>query len=167
MGSLYKISTDAINRVSEQMEPEQTLSCSTLTHLPTVARQIIDFARDTSVWLFYGDMGAGKTTLIKALCCEWGVEDTVSSPTFALVNEYQRANGEPLYHFDFYRIDDEEEAVDIGVDEYFYSQRYCLVEWPAKIRNLLPETYIRIDLCANEDQSRTISLSRHEQPGYV
>lgn len=143
------------------------LSCRSLDELATVAQQIIGVAHETPVWLFYGDMGAGKTTLIKALCHKWGVEDVVSSPTFALVNEYQRANGEPLYHFDFYRIDDEEEATDIGIDEYFYSQRYCLVEWPAKIRNLLPETYLRLDLRVNEDQSRTISLSRHEQPGYV
>ncbi len=141
--------------------------CRNPDELPTVAQQIIDVASDLSVWLFYGEMGAGKTTLIKALCHEWGVEDSVSSPTFALVNEYQRANGDLMYHFDFYRIEDEEEAIDIGIDEYFYSQRHCLVEWPAKIRNLLPETYLRIDLRANEDQSRTIYLSRHEQPGYV
>ncbi len=143
------------------------LSCQSLDELPAVAQKIIEAAPETLVWLFYGEMGAGKTTLIKALCREWGVEDAVSSPTFALVNEYQRTDGEPLYHFDFYRIDDEEEATDIGIDEYFYSQRYCLVEWPAKIRNLLPETYLRLDLCVNEDQSRTISLSRHEQSGYV
>ena len=143
------------------------LTCRGLDELPTVAQRIIEAAQDTRVWLFYGEMGAGKTTLIKALCHEWEVEDAVSSPTFALVNEYQRANGELLYHFDFYRIEDEAEAVEIGVDEYFYSQRHCLVEWPAKIRNLLPETYLRIDFQVNEDQSRTLSLSRHEQPGYV
>ncbi len=149
------------------MRIEQTISWVNLTQLPTAARQIIDFGQDIPVWLFYGDMGAGKTTLIKALCQVWEVEDSVSSPTFALVNEYQRANGDPLYHFDFYRIDAEEEAVEIGIDEYFYSQRYCLVEWPTKIRNLLPETYLRLNLRVNEDQSRTISLSRHEHPGYV
>ncbi len=147
------------------MADQQTLYCSEITQLPTVAQQIIHFARDTSVWLFYGDMGVGKTTLIKAICRVWQVEDTVSSPTFTLVNEYRTAAGQPLYHFDFYRIEDEEEAVDIGVDEYFYTQHYCLVEWPTKIRNLLPETYIRIEIRVNEDQRRTIYLSRHEHAG--
>ena len=101
---------------------------------------MISFAQATPVWLFYGEMGAGKTTLIKALCQAWEVEDTVSSPTFALVNEYRTSKGQVVYHFDFYRIEDEEEATDIGLEEYFYSQRYCLVEWPTKIRNLLPES---------------------------
>lgn len=144
-----------------------TISCSSLTLLPSVAQQIIDFAQATPVWLFYGEMGAGKTTLIKALCQVWEVEDTASSPTFALVNEYRMGGGQRLYHFDFYRIEDEEEAIDIGVEEYFYSQCYCLVEWPSKIRNLLPEAYIRIEIRAHEDQRRTIHLSRHEHAGEV
>ena len=143
----------------------QTINCPTLSDLPTTAQQIIDLAQNTPVWLFYGEMGAGKTTLIKALCQQWRVEDTVSSPTFALVNEYGTADGEILYHFDFYRIEDEDEALDIGVEEYFASQRRCLVEWPTKIRNLLPDAYIRIDIGVNEDQSRTIHLSRHEYAG--
>ena len=139
--------------------------CADLTQLPAVAQQIIDFAQEVPVWLFYGDMGAGKTTLIKALCQVWQVEDTVSSPTFALVNEYRTSEGEQIYHFDFYRIEDEEEALDIGIEEYFESQRHCLVEWPTKIRNLLPETYIRIDIQVNEAQRRTLYLSRHEHAG--
>ena len=147
------------------MADRQTLYCSDITQLPTVAQQIIDFAHDTSVWLFYGDMGAGKTTLIKAICKVWQVEDTVSSPTFSLVNEYRTTDGQLLYHFDFYRIEDEEEAVDMGVEEYFDAQRYCLVEWPSKIRNLLPETYIRIKIRVNKDQRRTIYLSCHEHAG--
>ena len=147
------------------MTHEVSVRCPTLAHLPVAARQIIEFAHQTRVWLFYGEMGAGKTTLIKALCEVWQVEDTVSSPTFALVNEYRTRQGEALYHFDFYRIEDEEEALDIGVEEYFESQRYCLVEWPTKIRNLLPETYIRIEIQVNEDVSRTIHLSRHEHAG--
>ena len=147
------------------MPNKVVISCSDLSQLPTVAQQIIDFARETPVWLFYGDMGAGKTTLIKVLCREWQVEDTVSSPTFALVNEYRTSAGETLYHFDFYRIEDEEEALDIGIEEYFESQRPCLVEWPTKIRNLLPETYIRIEIQVNEDQRRTIHLSRYEHAG--
>lgn len=88
--------------------------------------------------LFYGSMGAGKTTLIKAVCEALGVEDTVTSPTFALVNEYSTANGEPVFHFDFYRIECLEEAYDLGYEEYFYSGRLCLVEWPEKIDALIP-----------------------------
>ena len=147
------------------MPDRAVISCSDLTQLPIAARQIIDFAREIPVWLFYGAMGAGKTTLIKALCQVWQVEDTVSSPTFTLVNEYRTSAGKTLYHFDFYRIEDEEEAVDIGIEEYFESCRYCLVEWPTKIRNLLPETYIRIEIQVNDDLSRTIHLSRHEHAG--
>lgn len=88
--------------------------------------------------LFYGPMGAGKTTLIKALCEALGVEDTVTSPTFALVNEYSTANGEPVFHFDFYRIERIEEVYDLGYEEYFYSGHLCLVEWPEKIDGLIP-----------------------------
>ena len=144
---------------------QEIVSCPNLSQLPDVARRVIDFAQDTPVWLFYGNMGAGKTTLIKALCQQWGVEDTVSSPTFALVNEYRTANEQTLYHFDFYRIEDEEEALDIGIEEYFASQRYCLVEWPTKIRNLLPDTYIRIEIQVSEDLRRTLYLSRYEHAG--
>ena len=149
------------------MQSNKTLTCSSLTQLPAVARQLIDFARNTPVWLFYGEMGAGKTTLISAIGDAWGVEDTVSSPTFALVNEYRNPDNRVFYHFDFYRIEDEEEAVDIGIDEYFASSDYCWVEWPTKIRNLLPEAYIRIEIQVNDDLSRTIYLSRHEHAGEV
>lgn len=149
------------------MKLDKTITCSNLTQLPTVAQQIIDFARNTPVWLFYGDMGAGKTTLIKAIGEVWGIEDTISSPTFALVNEYRNAADDLFYHFDFYRIQDEEEALDIGIDEYWASQRYCWIEWPTKIRNLLPETYIRIEIQVNNDLSRTIYLSHHEHAGEV
>ena len=118
------------------------------------------------MWLFYGDMGAGKTTLIKEIGAAWGIVDTISSPTFGLVNEYRNAADEVFYHFDFYRIDDEEEVEDIGIDEYF-AQDYCWVEWPTKIRNLLPETYIRIEIRVNDDLSRTIYLSRYEHASEV
>ena len=149
------------------MKYSKALTCPSLTQLPIVAQQIIDFAQDIPVWLFYGDMGVGKTTLIKALGEVWRIEDTISSPTFALVNEYRNTNNQVFYHFDFYRIEDEEEAIDIGIDEYFSSSDYCWVEWPTKIRNLLPETYIRIEIRVNDDLSRTIYLSRHEHAGEV
>ncbi|WKN32785.1 tRNA (adenosine(37)-N6)-threonylcarbamoyltransferase complex ATPase subunit type 1 TsaE [Porifericola rhodea] len=133
-----------------------------LEDAPAVAQKIRNWAKDTKVWLFYGDMGVGKTTLIKAICNTWGVADTVSSPTFALVNEYQNAEGQTFYHFDFYRINEEEEAWNIGTEDYFYSGNYCFVEWPERIESLLPEKYIRLDIKQEADQSRRIYLSRHE-----
>ncbi len=126
------------------------------------AQKINLFAADVKVWLFYGDMGVGKTTLIKAICKAWGVIDTVSSPTFALVNEYQNTTGQKFYHFDFYRIKDEEEGWDIGTEDYFYSGNYCFVEWPERIESLLPEKFVRIDMTLEADQSRRIYLSKYE-----
>ncbi|MFP4092444.1 MAG: tRNA (adenosine(37)-N6)-threonylcarbamoyltransferase complex ATPase subunit type 1 TsaE [Cyclobacteriaceae bacterium] len=126
------------------------------------AREIISKAGDKKVWLFYGAMGAGKTTLIRAICKAMDVEDNVSSPTFALVNEYRTSGGQTLYHFDFYRIEDEEEAWNIGTEDYFYSGRLCLVEWPERIENLLPEEFLRIDIEVSSDHSRRIYLSQHE-----
>lgn len=110
------------------------------------------------VWLFYGTMGCGKTTLIKVLAKELGVTDRVSSPTFSLVNEYQSDKGNTLYHFDFYRIKKEEEALDIGIDEYFYSDNYCFVEWPKKIENLVPLNAVAIHIKVNNDNTRTLTF---------
>jgi tRNA threonylcarbamoyladenosine biosynthesis protein TsaE len=126
------------------------------------AQKLRALAADVKVWLFYGAMGVGKTTLIKAICKSWGVTDTVSSPTFALVNEYQNKDHQTFYHFDFYRIKDEEEAWNIGTEDYFYSGNYCFVEWPERIEGLLPEKFIRIDMVLETDQSRRIYLSIHE-----
>lgn len=107
--------------------------------LPEAAQAILDNLRDRTLVAFRGPMGAGKTTLIRALCDQLGVTDTVTSPTFALINEYKDAEGNPIYHFDFYRIEKLEEAFDFGYEEYFYSGHLCLVEWPEKIEPLLPE----------------------------
>ncbi len=98
-------------------------------------------------------MGAGKTTLIKAICHTFGVQDMVNSPTFALVNEYRNAAGSIFYHFDFYRINSLEEALDIGTEDYFYSGNYCLVEWPSQVESLIPERNLRIQLELQEDSS--------------
>lgn len=136
-----------------------------LTHPKEVwdaAQKLRILAGDIKVWLFYGAMGVGKTTLIKAICKQWGVTDTVSSPTFALVNEYLNSEHQTFYHFDFYRIKDEEEAWDIGTEDYFYSGNYCFVEWPERIEGLLPEKFVRIDMVLEADQSRRIYLSKHE-----
>lgn len=133
---------------------------SSSDRLSEAAAQIVAFSENTSVWLFEGPMGAGKTTLIKAICQAMGVKDNVSSPTFSLVNEYHNLKGDIFYHFDFYRIKSEEEASDIGVDEYFYSDDYCFVEWPSMIPSLLPDEYIFINIEILSETERKICLSR-------
>lgn len=112
---------------------------------------------EEKVILFYGEMGAGKTTTIKAICKALGVEEEVSSPTFSLVNEYVTNKGETVFHFDMYRIDSEDEVYDMGYEEYFYSGNICLVEWPEKIPNLLPEKYGEVNISVSEE-IRTIDF---------
>lgn len=126
-------------------EKTQLISKST-ADLKQIADAILNFANPVKVWIFNGDMGAGKTTLIKAVCSCLGVSDIVTSPTFSLVNEYEDQNGDPVFHFDFYRINDEKEALDIGIEEYFYSESYCFIEWPSKIPNLIPEEHLEISI---------------------
>lgn len=112
----------------------------------------------STVFAFYGKMGAGKTTFIKALCRELGVQDTVNSPTFAIVNEYEAGDGQPVYHFDFYRIKRLTEAYDMGCDEYFYSGRPCFIEWPELIEDILPDDTVRVHISEQPDGSRLISM---------
>lgn len=143
-------------------EKHLRLHCTQPEQLPHIAQQIADFAGSEKVWLVYGEMGAGKTTLIKAICELWGVQDLVNSPTFALVNEYRNAEDHVFYHFDFYRIQNAEEALDIGVNDYFYSGYYCFVEWPSHIETLIPENHLHILIEAGPDGSRSIYLSKYE-----
>ncbi|WP_017731824.1 tRNA (adenosine(37)-N6)-threonylcarbamoyltransferase complex ATPase subunit type 1 TsaE [Nafulsella turpanensis] len=147
------------------LEKGLEISCPSQRDLPETAAAIIAFARGQGgqkIWLFEGSMGAGKTTLIKEICLRLGVEDTVQSPTFSIVNEYRAEGDEPVYHFDFYRIKEVAEALQIGAEEYFYSGHYCLIEWPSKIEEILPEQYLQVQIEVNEDNSRTILLSTHE-----
>lgn len=132
-----------------------------INDLPAVTKRIFDFAGDEKIWLFFGDMGAGKTTLIKHICDHISTTDVVSSPSFSLVNEYENREGKKVYHFDFYRIKDQEEAMDIGVDEYFQSGNLCLVEWPEKIPSLLPDNYFSIHISVNSEDKRIITLKHH------
>lgn len=118
---------------------------SNQNELPEAAKELLNFAGEERVFLFYGEMGAGKTTFIKALCRALGVEDPVSSPTFSIINEYI-ANGQSMYHFDFYRIKTENEALDMGYEDYLFSGNYCFIEWPERISNLLPQKCIEISL---------------------
>jgi tRNA threonylcarbamoyladenosine biosynthesis protein TsaE len=129
-----------------------------LDQIRTAARQVLDASGGEKIWVFQGEMGAGKTTLIKALAAEFGVTDAVSSPTFGIVNEYTSAQGAAIYHFDFYRLDDPTEALDIGIEEYFYSGDYCWIEWPEKIAEFIPDNFLLIRIQTDGDQSRTITL---------
>lgn len=106
---------------------------------------------------FFAPMGAGKTTFTTALCKRLGVEDAVCSPTFTIINEYRTSDGEPVFHFDFYRIGKLSEAMDIGIDDYFYSGNFCIMEWPENIEDLLPEETLRVRITVNPDLSRTLS----------
>jgi len=129
----------------------------TLFEVDQIAREIIELITGKVV-LFYGQMGVGKTTLIKEICKSLHTEDIISSPTFSLVNEYRTQNDEPIYHFDFYRIESEEEALDIGVEDYFYSGDWCLIEWPNNIENLLPLDAVEIHLSHAAEGKRSIQL---------
>jgi tRNA threonylcarbamoyladenosine biosynthesis protein TsaE len=128
-----------------------------LSKLSNTAQKVISNC-ESKILLFFGEMGAGKTTLIKEICSQLDVDDKVSSPTFSLVNEYMTKEGESVYHFDFYRIQDEEEAMDIGFEEYIDSDKWCLIEWPQNIENLLPlnSSTIRIQILENGNRSLTI-----------
>ena len=128
----------------------------TLADLPEVADAILSHAPSKTL-LFYGEMGIGKTTLIKELAKSLGVEDTLNSPTFSIVNEYQ-LKADKLFHFDFYRIEAEEEAMDIGIEEYFHSGHWNFIEWPHKITNLLPEDSTELQLSKNLNGSRTLKM---------
>ncbi len=131
-----------------------------LKDLASVAKSILDEFGKTNVFAFYGKMGAGKTTLIKAFCTELGVDEVVTSPTFALVNEYLDKDSHPVYHFDFYRIKKLDEVFDIGYEEYFYSNSYCFIEWPELIEDLLPESYIKISIEEIVADSRVITATQ-------
>lgn len=124
--------------------------------LPRAARVFQDHIGDSRVIAFYGSMGAGKTTFITALCEALGVRDVVNSPTFTIVNEYRDGAGEPVYHFDFYRINRLSEALDIGLYEYFDSGALCLVEWPEMIEELLPEDVLKVQILVDDADTRTL-----------
>lgn len=129
--------------------------------LPSVASSLLKAESANKVWLFIGDMGAGKTTLIKEICKQLGVEDSMSSPTFSIINEYSTREGQKVFHFDFYRIKKEEEAIDIGTEDYFYSGNYCFIEWPERVANLIPNQYTIIKIESVDNRTRTISMKRH------
>lgn len=141
------------------VEEPAVIQFTELEELDRVSSQLLVIGKNTPVWLFEGHMGAGKTTLIKALCKHLGVKSHVQSPTFSLVNEYDTGD-KLIYHFDFYRIKDETEALDMGVEEYFDSGYFCFVEWPGKIESVWPLNYLLIQMEADETGMRTLQVRR-------
>ena len=140
---------------------EIKISGAGLSGLEQTAAQLLEQAREYPVWLFDGSMGAGKTTLIKAVCRQLGVTDNVTSPTFSLVNEYRSAAG-PVYHCDFYRVEDVEEALQAGVTEFFYSGHFCFIEWPAVVRPILPGKYVIITIEVGSGEDRNYNLTFYD-----
>jgi tRNA threonylcarbamoyladenosine biosynthesis protein TsaE len=135
-----------------------TITIDTIDHIQESARTFINGMGDATIFAFYGKMGAGKTTFIKAICEELGVEDVITSPTFAIVNEYRSSTtAELIYHFDFYRIKKIEEVYDMGYEDYFYSGSLCLIEWPELIEDLLPEDAVRVTIDEQADGSRLVT----------
>ena len=137
----------------------KTISTSNLEDLQQVAKTILKDMDNNNIFAINGNMGVGKTTLIKDFCKALGVQEVVSSPTFALVNEYSGANNNPVYHFDFYRIKKIDEVFDIGYEEYFYSDNYCFIEWPELVLELLPQSYVYILIEEKENGIREIQYS--------
>ncbi len=135
------------------------IKIESLDKIDEASLEFIRAMGDNTVFAFHGDMGAGKTTFIKAICENLGVSDTINSPTFAIVNEYRSDSGELIYHFDFYRINKIEEVFDFGYEDYFYSGSLCFIEWPEKVDTLLPKDTVNVYVKVQEDASREVSLS--------
>lgn len=129
--------------------------------LAAVARLFLEKAGGEKIWLVEGEMGAGKTTFIKAICATLGVIDNMSSPTFSIINEYRTVNNDVIFHFDFYRLKKEAEAIDIGIEDYLYSGAYCFIEWSEKIKNLIPDDYVVVKIQPTTETTRTLSLTNH------
>lgn len=134
---------------------------NSIEELPEAAIRFIETMDDRTVYAFYGEMGAGKTTFINALCRQLGVEDDVTnSPSFAIINEYRSdTTAELIYHFDLYRLEDIDEALEIGVEDYFDSGALCFIEWPERVDDILPDDTVRVDIKVNDDHTRDIIIS--------
>jgi len=134
------------------------IKMASLADLPSAARQFAEAIADRTVFAFYGKMGAGKTTFIRAVCEALGVEDVINSPTFAIVNEYLDGKGQPIYHFDFYRVAKEQEALDMGYEDYVYSGNLCFMEWPELVENLLPPDAVKVSIEELADGGRLVTI---------
>lgn len=134
------------------------IKIDSLENIADAAKKFLAEAGDRRVFAFHGGMGAGKTTFIKALCLELGVTEVVASPTFAIVNEYMAQNGEPVYHFDLYRVKTMDEACDFGCEDYFYSGNYCFIEWPELVEPLLPDDTADVCITVDDEGHRAVDL---------
>lgn len=135
-----------------------SIKSESLSDLGTAAKELLTFCGETKVITFSGTLGAGKTTFIKAICKQLGVEDLVSSPTFSIINEYRDSKNVPVYHFDFYRIKTTQEAEDTGCVDYFFGNNYCFIEWPQLIESLLPDEYVKVEITST-NEIRTINAT--------
>lgn len=138
----------------------QTIVLPSLDKIKDVANTFLEQTKGERIFAFYGEMGAGKTTFIIALCEQLQVTDIVTSPTFALINEYNTSNDYRVFHFDFYRIKEIEEVYDLGFDDYFSSGEYCFIEWPEKIEGLLPDSAVKVQIKVLENGAREISFNK-------
>jgi tRNA threonylcarbamoyladenosine biosynthesis protein TsaE len=143
----------------------ETVSVQRFTYgigsIPKITKTLKDYAGEEKVWIFYGDLGAGKTTLIKEICTQLGVDkNQLSSPTFSIINEYSSSSG-LVYHFDFYRLKNEAEILDLGIEEYFDSGNYCFVEWPERLGSLLPSTFLKIAITHLSATERIIEYEKY------
>jgi tRNA threonylcarbamoyladenosine biosynthesis protein TsaE len=136
-----------------------TIEIKDKRHLHHAAKEILDYTGNRRIIAFYGAMGSGKTTIIKSICNVLGAVDIVSSPTFTLVNEYKTAEGESIFHIDFYRIKKQEEVYDFGIEEYLTGESWCFMEWPELVEEILPPDIIKARISVGEHEERTLSLS--------
>lgn len=127
--------------------------------LPHASKELLKFAGDKKIFAFYGAMGSGKTTFIKALCSELGAVDIVSSPTFTLVNEYKTTRGESIFHIDFYRIKKQEEVYDFGIEEYLTGESWCFMEWPELVEEILPDDIVKVRISVGGHEERTLTIT--------
>jgi tRNA threonylcarbamoyladenosine biosynthesis protein TsaE len=136
------------------------IKIESLDNIRAAAHEFIQNMGDAHVFAFYGKMGAGKTTFVKAICEELGVKDVITSPTFAIINEYTSSTqgGTPIFHFDFYRIKKLEEVYDMGYEDYFYCGALCFIEWPELIEELLPDDAVRVSITEQSDGSRLVTF---------
>jgi tRNA threonylcarbamoyladenosine biosynthesis protein TsaE len=137
---------------------KQIIKFKDLSELPKAAKNFLNITKNCRKIAFYGELGAGKTTFIKALCTQLNVKDQVSSPSFSIINEYHTIDDEILYHMDFYRIDGIEEVLDLGYEEYFYDPNYCFIEWPEQIEPILPDFVLRVKLSVDRSKNRILEI---------
>jgi len=131
-----------------------------LDQLPIVAKELLAAFPQARIFGFYAELGAGKTTFIKALCEELNVTDVVNSPTFAIINEYRTKQNQPIFHFDFYRLKNLKEVCDLGCEEYFYSGNYCFLEWTELAESLLPQSFLKIEITVSDSKNRQLSATQ-------